>query len=314
MTNISQPSLSVVAPVFNEEGNLEEFYRRLKEALHPCAPDAEIIFVNDGSVDRSLSIIQSFRKKDPSVRILDFSRNFGHQIAVKAGIDHSRGKMVVILDSDLQDPPEVISEMMTKSREGYDVVYAVRAARDGEGFMKKLSAKLYYRLIRRLAGLEMPLDAGDFRLLTRRVADVLRNIHDKNPYIRGLTSWVGFKQTGIPVHREARFSGKTKYSYGKMLALAWDGITHFSFFPLQLAGWLGLAVSVLCVILIVQALYVRLILKTAVSGWTSLMVAVLFLGSVQLIILGIIGSYLAKNYDQTRARPLYLLKGDEHDA
>ena len=275
---MSEPALSIVAPVFNEERNLPEFHRRLKAAIQDCVKSSEIIFINDGSSDGSLKVLKGLRQQDPSVRILDFSRNFGHQIAVKAGIDHARGDLVVILDTDLQDPPEAIVDLVGRSREGYDVVYAVRVSREGESFLKRSTAAVYYRTLRWLARLDIPLDAGDFRLISRRVADVIRNIHDKDPYIRGLTSWVGFKQTGVPIHRDARLTGKTKYSYAKMLKLAWDGITHFSFVPLQLSGWVGLAVSVLCVFLILQALYVRVVLKTAVSGWTSLMVAVLFWG------------------------------------
>lgn len=303
--------LSVVAPVYNEEACLGEFYRRLAAALGSCAPEAEIVFVNDGSTDGSLAILRGLKASDPRVKILDFSRNFGHQIAVKAGIDFAKGDRVVILDADLQDPPETIPDFIAKSTEGYDVVYAVRAKREGEGFFKKWTAAGYYRLMKKIAHIDLPLDTGDFRLITRPVADTLKNIRERNLYLRGLMSWVGFRQTGIPIRREARFAGRTKYSLAKMWNLAWNGIVHFSFLPLQLSTFLGIIACLISLVWIVQALYVSLVLKIAVPGWTSLMTAVLFLGSVQLMTLGILGSYLGRSFDEARGRPLYILQGKE---
>ncbi len=311
MSEFSNMLVSIIAPVYNEENCIQEFWRRLKAVIDFHKLSAEIIFVNDGSQDGSLKKLQELRVKNHCVKILDFSRNFGHQVAVKAGIDHAKGDLIVVMDSDLQDPPEAIPDLLAKWEEGYDVVYAVRALREGETLFKKWTAALYYRLIRKIAHVDIPLDAGDFRLITRRVADAVKEIKEKHPYIRGLISWVGFKQAGVFIHREARFAGETKYSLGKMLHLAWNGITHFSFLPLQISTFIGILTSALCLVWIGIALYVSLVLHMTVPGWTSLMVAVLFLGSVQLITLGIIGSYLARNFDESRSRPLYILKDKE---
>ncbi len=311
MSDFSGILISMVAPVFNEEDCLEEFSRRLEETIRLHGLHTEIIYVNDGSKDGSLEKLIEIRRKNHRVKILDFSRNFGHQIAVKAGIDHAQGKLIIVMDTDLQDPPEAIPELLAKWKEGFDVVYAVRMSRDGETLFKKWTAALYYRLIRKMAHVDIPLDAGDFRLITRRVADAVKEIKEKRPYLRGLISWIGFKQAGIPIHRPARFAGETKYPLTKMLQLAWNGVTHFSFLPLQISTFIGFLTSILCAVWIGFSLYASLVLHTAVPGWTSLMVAVLFLGSVQLITLGIIGSYLARNYDETRARPLYIVKSKE---
>jgi len=311
MLNMVRAALSIVAPVHNEEDCIVEFYNRLAAILQIISLPAEIVFVNDGSSDSSLNKLKSIRGKDERVKILDFSRNFGHQIAIKAGIDHASGEMVVIIDSDLQDPPEIIPELIKKHKDGYDVVYTIHTTREGESVFKKFTASLYYRLIRKISTIDVPLDSGDFRLISRRVADYLKNVDEKNPYLRGLISWLGFKQIGIPVARQARYAGKTKYSLGKMISFAWNGITHFSFLPLQISTAIGCIVSLVCLLWIIQALYVSFILHIAVPGWTSIMVAILFLGSVQLITLGIIGSYLARNYDEVRSRPLYVIKSKE---
>ena len=217
------------------------------------------------------------------------------------------GDAVVIIDTDLQDPPEAIAGMVEKWQQGFDVVYAVRAKREGESLFKKTTAALYYRLMKKIAHIDLPLDAGDFRLISRPVADVLRKIQEKNPYIRGLVSWVGFKQTGFLIQRQERFAGQTKYTLRKMLKLAWNGVTHFSFLPLQLSTFVGFVAALIAFVWMIQALYVSLVLHSATPGWTSLIIAVLFLGSVQLITIGIVGSYLARNYDESRSRPLYVL-------
>lgn len=303
--------ISIVAPVFNEEECLGEFYRRSRSVVDALKFEAEWIFVNDGSTDRSAEILSEFHRNDPRVKVLSFSRNFGHQPAIKAGIDHANGDAVVTIDADLQDPPEAIAEMVAKWKEGFDVVYAVRVERKGESCFKKTTAALYYRLMKRLTRIDMPLDAGDFRLISRPVADALKQLTEKKPFLRGLISWLGFPQTGIPIKRDARFAGKTKFSLVKMLQFAWSGITHFSFFPMQLATWIGFLTFIFCSVELIHTLYVSLVLKIAVPGWASLMVAILFLGSVQLITLGILGSYLARNYDEARNRPLYLIQKKE---
>ncbi len=303
--------ISIVAPVYNEEDCLEEFYRRTRAVADALKEEVEWVFVDDGSTDRSPEILSDLHLKDPRVKVLSFSRNFGHQPAIKAGIDHATGDAVVTIDADLQDPPEAIAEMVAKWKEGYDVVYAVRIERKGESFFKKATAALYYRLMKRLTHIDMPLDTGDFRLISRPVADALKQIKEKRPFLRGLISWLGFRQTGISIKRDARFAGKTKFSLFKMLQFAWSGITHFSFFPMHLATWIGFFTFIFCLVELVHTLYVSLVLKIAVPGWASLMVAILFLGSAQLITLGILGSYLARNYDESRNRPLYLIRKKE---
>ncbi len=303
-----KPELSIIAPVYNEEGVVDEFYKRLEAALRATGLASEILFINDGSSDSSYEKLLALKKADSRVRVLNFSRNFGHQIAVKAGIDHALGDLLIIIDTDLQDPPEVIPDFIRKQKEGYEVVYAIRASRKGESFFKKWTASLYYRLMRKIVPIDMPLDAGDYRLITRPVAETIKRFGEKSPYLRGIISWVGFRQTGILIQREARFAGKTKYSLKKMCALAWNGVTHFSFLPLQISTYVGVLTSLACLGFIVFVVYSKMVLHAAVPGWASLMVAVLFLGSVQLITLGILGSYLARSYDETRNRPLYLLK------
>lgn len=308
---MSSLALSIVAPVYNEQKCLPEFWRRLDAVIRQLDLNAEIILINDGSEDESLQILRELRRKDSRIKILNFSRNFGHQVAVKAGIDYAQGDAVIIMDTDLQDPPEVIPDFLAKCKEGYDVVYAVRTSREGESLFKKWTASFYYRMIKKITPIDMPLDAGDFRLITGQVTEAIRGIKERHPYIRGLISWVGFRQTGIPIHREARYSGQTKYSLRKMFQLAWNGVTHFSFLPLQISTFMGFLTSAACLLWVLWTLYVSLILRIAVPGWTSLMIAVLFLGSIQLITLGIIGSYLARNYDESRSRPLYILKDKE---
>ena len=300
--------LTVIVPVFNEEDCLREFYSRVTEVLEKSVGRFEYIFINDGSKDRSASILKELSEKDPRVKVLDFARNFGHQIAVKAGLDHAYGDAAVIIDADLQDPPEAILEMVKKWQEGYEVVYAVRQSREGETIFKKWTAAFFYRTLKKISQLDLPVDTGDFRLVARPVVEVLRQIHERKPYLRGLVTWVGFRQTGIPIERAARFAGTTKYPLKKMMQLAWSGVTHFSFVPLQIATWVGLFTALLCLAWITQALYVRCVLQVAIPGWTSLMVAILFLGAVQLLTLGILGSYVGRTYDEARARPLYILR------
>ena len=299
--------ISIVAPFRNEEACLAEFYRAVRDVLAGIPAEYEFIFVDDGSSDRSVEIVVGLRRGDPRVRLLSFSRNFGHQVAIKAGIDHARGDAIVVMDTDLQDPPSAIPDLVAKWREGYDVVYAVRAKREGEGAFKRLTAACYYRLFRKLAEVDIPLDTGDFRLISKRVADVMRQVREKSPYIRGLISWVGFAQTGISIERSGRFAGRTKYSVRRMLRLAWNGVTHFSFLPLQLATYLG-AAAFLVSWRGAAALYARFGLHRAPSDRLLLVIAVTIMGAVQLVTLGIIGGYLALAYDEARARPLYIVR------
>ena len=301
-------ALSLIIPVYNEEGCVDELVKRLESVIRPLHLSYELIFINDGSKDKTFFLLQEMRHKNPAIKIIDFSRNFGHQIAVKAGLDNAFGDYVVIIDADLQDPPEVIPQMIEKAKEGYDVVYATRAKREGESFLKLLTANVFYRLLKKIAQVEIPVDTGDFRLITRRVADVMRSFKEKNLYLRGLVSWVGFRQTGVLVHREARFAGKTKYTWKKMFNLAWAGISNFSMVPLKFATLMGVVTTILCFVWLAQALAAHFIFGQTVMGWTSLMVAVLFLGGVQLITLGILGSYLGKNFDESRGRPLYVIR------
>lgn len=298
--------LSVVVPVFNEEENLPELYRRLTAVLGTAASSWEILFVDDGSRDRSWEIIRGLAENDPRVRGLRFSRNFGHQMAFAAGLDHARGQAVVIMDADLQDPPELIPQLLAKHREGFEVVYAVRTARHGETFFKRLTAKLFYRLLARITSVHIPLDTGDFRLMGRRAVEAFRRLPERHRFTRGLVAWLGFPQTGVPYERAPRHAGTTKYPLRKMLRLALDAITSFSHVPLQLATWLGFIVSgfAFFYILVVIALKFAGI---SWPGYTSIMAAILFLGGVQLVMVGLLGEYVGRIYDEVKHRPLYLV-------
>lgn len=298
--------LSVVVPVFNEEENLPELYRRLTAVLGTAASSWEILFVDDGSRDRSWEIIRGLAEGDPHVRGLRFSRNFGHQMAFAAGLDHARGQAVVIMDADLQDPPELIPQLLAKHREGFEVVYAVRTARHGETFFKRLTAKLFYRLLARITSVHIPLDTGDFRLMGRRAVEAFRRLPERHRFTRGLVAWLGFPQTGVPYERAPRHAGTTKYPLRKMLRFAVDAITSFSHVPLQLATWLGFIVSgfAFFYILVVIALKFAGI---SWPGYTSIMAAILFLGGVQLVMVGLLGEYVGRIYDEVKHRPLYLV-------
>ncbi len=300
---------SVIIPVFNEEAIIGELHRRLTAVMNSLGEPYELLFINDGSRDGSLAGMREMVGRDPHVRVLDFARNFGHQIAITAGMDHARGQAVVIIDADLQDPPEVIPELVARWREGYQVVYAVRARREGETFFKKATASLFYRLIRRITNVDIPVDTGDFRLMDRQVVDALGTIREKHRFVRGLVSWVGFRQVGVPYVRHERMAGETKYPLKKMLKFAFDGITSFSFLPLQMATYLGFAVSGLSFLVICWVLFQKLIGRQPLEpGWASVMTAVLFLGGVQLITIGLIGEYVGRIYDEVKERPLYILK------
>jgi dolichol-phosphate mannosyltransferase len=302
-----RPRYSVIAPVFNEEDGLLEFYRRTSAVLDGLDGPAELLLIFDGSRDRSPEIGARLRAQDARVKLIRFSRNFGHQIAISAGIDYAEGDAVIIIDSDLQDPPEVIPDLIAKWREGYEVVYAQRARRQGETFFKLLTAAMFYRLIRRLASIDIPADTGDFRLLDRQVVLALRQVREHHRFMRGLSVWVGFRQAGIPYDRQERYAGATQYPVTKMLRFAVDAITGFSYVPLQLATTLGFWVSAVALVAIPVVAALRFFYQqTFFAGQATTLIAVLFLGGIQLISLGILGEYLGRIYDEVKNRPLYL--------
>lgn len=301
-----KPTISVVAPVYDEEVLLPEFYRRVISALEPLGVPFELILVNDGSHDNSGAIMDALHAQDSRVKVVHFSRNFGHQIAITAGTDHAQGESVAVIDSDLQDPPEVIVDMYHKWREGYQVIYGVRSEREGETAFKRATASLFYRLIRKITNINLPLDTGDFRLMDRRVVDAMKKMREHHRFMRGLSVWVGFKQTGVSYRRDARKAGVTKYPLRKMLRFALDAITSFSYLPLQLATYSGFAIAGLSVVAILIAIILRLT-GNAIAGQATTLVSVLFLGGIQLIFLGIIGEYLGRIYDEVKRRPLYIV-------
>ncbi|MGE3956195.1 MAG: glycosyltransferase family 2 protein [Vicinamibacterales bacterium] len=302
--------VSLVVPVFNEKQVIGVFYDRATRAL-AALPDMEyeLLFVDDGSRDGSYDMLRGFADANPRVRVLKFSRNFGHQIAITAGVDHARGDCVVVIDSDLQDPPEVIADMVAQWRDGFDVVYGVRSERDGETAVKLMTASAFYRLMGRLSNIQIPANVGDFRLMSRRVVDQLKLLREKDRFVRGLVSWVGFRQTGVLYHRDPRYAGETKYPMRKMLKFAFDGITSFSTAPLKLATWLGYAAAVLAVLYLLSV-FVQKFLGYTVDGWATIMVAMLFMGSVQLICIGILGEYLGRIFNEVKPRPMYVV--EEH--
>jgi polyisoprenyl-phosphate glycosyltransferase len=302
-----RPTFSVVAPVYNEEALVGEFCRRVVAALEPLGEPFEVILVNDGSRDRSPDILRTIHERDARIKVLNFSRNFGHQIAITAGTDYAQGRAVVVIDSDLQDPPEVIPEMIARWREGYQLIYGVRAEREGETAFKLATASLFYRLIRRITNVNIPLDTGDFRLMDRKVVDALSSMREHHRFMRGLSVWVGFRQTGVEYKRDARKAGETKYPLRKMLKFAMDGITAFSYLPLQLATYLGFAIAALSIVGIIAVIVLRLLTGSELAGQATTLVTVLFIGGVQLIFLGIIGEYLGRIYDEVKRRPLYIV-------
>ncbi len=300
--------LSVIVPVYNEEQVLDAFYERATAAFAAIQDvDYELLFVDDGSSDGSYEALEGFSRTDPHVGVVKFSRNFGHQIAITAGLDHARGDAVVVIDADLQDPPEVVADMVAKWRDGYDVVYARRSHRAGEGRMKLLTASAFYRILSRLVSIKIPVDVGDFRLLSRRAANEMRRLREKDRFVRGLVSWIGFRQTAVEYDRAERHAGDTKYPFRKMLQFALDGITSFSTVPLKLATWLGYAAS-LFAFLYLASVFVQKLAGITVDGWATIMVAVTFLGGVQLICLGILGEYIGRIFTEIKPRPMYVIE------
>lgn len=298
---------SVIIPAYNEEEVIAESYRRLTDVMKKSGGEYELIFVNDGSRDKTADILKEIASKDSAVKILDFSRNFGHQVAISAGLDYATGDAVAVIDADLQDPPEVILQMIEKWREGYDVIYGKRSKRKGETFFKKITAKIFYRFMRSMTDVDIPVDTGDFRLMDRKVCDAMRSLTEKNRYVRGLVSWVGFKQTAVEYIREERFAGETKYPLKKMIKFASDGIISFSFKPLKIAQYLGFFTSAMSFIYLIVVIAQKFLGYT-VDGWASILAVSLIFNGIILMMLGIIGEYIGRIYDEAKDRPLYIVK------
>lgn len=302
-----RPAYSIIVPIFNEEGTIPELSRRLRAMIDSLDGSAEVICVNDGSRDNSLALLHTVHRQDPRFKVINFSRNFGHQIAITAGLDYAQGDAVVIIDADLQDPPELIPELIGRWKEGYEVVYAIREKRIGETWFKEWTARLFYRIIRRITNVDIPLDTGDFRLMDRQVVETLRGMRELHRFMRGMAAWVGFRQTGVPYVRQARFAGETHYPFQKMLKLALNAITSFSYFPLQLATYAGFALATISLVFIVVVVILRLSGMQAFAGQATTLIAVLFLGGVQLLSLGILGEYIGRIYEEVKHRPLYIV-------
>lgn len=303
------PEISIVIPIYNESLNINALYERLEGVIQKMNISYEMIFVNDGSKDKSIEQIKSLAKEYSTIKYIDLSRNFGHQIAVSAGLDRARGEKVVIIDADLQDPPELIIDLYTKMAEGYEVVYAKRKRRKGEGFFKLLTAKAFYRILANITTIDIPVDTGDFRIMDTKVVQALRQMPETHKFLRGQISWVGYNQTFVEYERSERNAGKTGYTYSKMFKFALDGITAFSNFPIKLVTIMGFVVSLFAFLMIVYAVFVKYFTNQEIEkGWTSIMVGILFLGGVQLISIGILGEYISRINTDVRKRPLYFVK------
>ena len=300
--------LSVVIPIYNEEGNIPVLYERLTAVLEGMNITYQLIFINDGSRDRSMELLHGLAAKDARVKYIDFSRNFGHQVALSAGLDRTQGEAVVMMDADLQDPPEMLVELYQKYKEGYEVVYARRRSRQGETYFKKSATLVFYRLLSRMSSIEIPLDTGDFRIIDHKVVEMLRRMPEKIKYLRGQISWIGFRQTSIEYDRPERYAGETGYSFRKLMGLALDGITGFSDVPLKIVTYFGLIVTGFAFIMTIYVLYSWFSQSDLVQGWSSLMITVLFIGGVQMIAIGIIGEYLSRIHSNVRDRPLYVIR------
>lgn len=306
--------ISAIIPSYNEQENVGLMYERMSKVLSKISDDYEIIYVNDCSRDETLLRIKSLAEKDNQVKYVSFSRNFGHQIAVSAGLDVCQGDAVVIIDGDLQDPPELIEQMYERYKEGYKVVYARRSSRDGETWFKKFTAKMFYRILASMTSIDIPVDVGDFRLIDKVIVQHLRNMPEKSKYIRGQISWIGYKQTFVDYHRDARIYGRTNYPLRKMLRFALDGITAFSDKPLKIASGLGIFSAIVSLLALVYALVSHFCFNNTITGWTSLILSVLFIGGVQLITIGIIGEYIARINNDVRNRPLYIVEESNAEA
>jgi dolichol-phosphate mannosyltransferase len=307
---MERPELSIIIPIFNEAAVLGELHRRLREVmsnLEKVVRSWEVVFIDDGSKDASLSMLREMAQAEPRFKVVAFARNFGHQVAITAGVDKAEGEAVVIMDADLQDPPEVVSEMVERWRAGFDVVYGVRRSRAGETIFKKLTAAAFYRLLRSmLGGISIPVDAGDFRLMSRAVVLTLRALRERHRFVRGMVAWIGFKQSALYYDREARFAGETKYPLSKMLRFAIDAITSFSIAPLRLAGWLGVGSGVVAIAYALFVVYAKVFRGDLVQGWSTLMIAVALGTSAQLFMIGVLGEYVGRIYEEIKGRPLYI--------
>lgn len=302
-------TLSIIIPCFNEEVVIEETHRRLHDVLGTLSDfEIELIYIDDGSEDGTLGVLKNLQARDSCIRIVSFSRNFGHQIAISAGIENASGDAVVLIDADLQDPPELIPKFVDLWREGVEVVYGQREAREGEGVFKLWTAKAFYRIINRISNVSIPLDTGDFRLMDRKVVNALQSMPERYRFVRGMVSWVGFRQECVRYKRAARFAGSTKYPLRRMVRFAADGILSFSMEPLRMAVWMGFTAAGLAFAGILYALVIRLMTNSWVQGWALLFIAILFMGGVQLVFLGVIGEYLGRVYGEVKRRPLYVVK------
>jgi glycosyltransferase involved in cell wall biosynthesis len=301
-------TLAVVVPVYNEEDVVREFHKRLSEVLHGIAMKSTVVYVNDGSADRTLQTLLELRQGDPRVEIIDLSRNFGKEIALTAGLDHADADAVVVIDADLQDPPELIPELLQTWREGYDIVYAQRSGREAEGFFKKLTSYAFYRIIQRMSRVRIPEDAGDFRVLDREVVRALGKLRERNRFMKGLFTWVGYRQRAVRFHRHGRYAGQTKWNYWKLWNFALEGFTSFTTAPLKISTYFGLAVAMGALTYGLIIIYKTLVFGESVRGYPSLMVVVLFLGGAQLMTIGILGEYVGRMFDETKGRPLYLVQ------
>ncbi len=306
--NNANVMLSIVIPLYNEEMVLQKLYDRISKVLDACKIDGEVIFVNDGSSDATCELTKQLCRKDKRCKLVSFSRNFGHQLAITAGIEKAAGKAVIVIDADLQDPPEIIHDMLTKWGEGYQVVYGVRRKREGESFFKRATAAMFYRLLRVMTKEDIPVDTGDFRLMDRKVVDQLLTMQERSRFVRGMVSWVGFKQCKIEYTREKRFAGQTKYPFKKMFAFAIDGMLSFSRLPLRISTVFGFLCAGLSFLLILYGIIVKSFFPAfAITGWASIFTAILFLGGVQLICVGVLGEYIGRIYEEVKKRPLYII-------
>lgn len=302
------PIYSVVVPAHNEEEVINETYTRLTNVMQELNEPYEIIFINDGSTDKTAEIIAKFCYSDANIKLINFTRNFGHMSAISAGMEHAKGNAIFVIDADLQDPPETFIQMAEKWNEGYHVVYGKRKKREGDGWFKKLTAKCFYRIINSLATVELPLDTGEFRLIDRKVCDAVNKLPEKSRYIRGLVSWVGFRQVAVEYVRNQRFAGQTKYPFEKMMAFAMDAITAFSYKPLRLATGLGVLISLFGFIYMVVVLYQVFFTDRAIAGWASTMMAMLFTQGIILLIMGLMGEYIGRIYEEIKNRPSYIVQ------
>ncbi|MNH79513.1 hypothetical protein D3C87_398850 [compost metagenome] len=303
----AQAKYSIIIPMYNEEAVIQETYRRLKKVMGTLQDSYELIFVNDGSRDQSAEIIKDYSCWDDTVKLIDFSRNFGHQIAITAGMDYACGEAIIIIDADLQDPPELILSMIDKWKEGFEVVYAKRIKRNGETLFKKWSASMFYRVLRASTDINIPVDTGDFRLMDRKVVEQMKRLPEKNRFVRGLVSWVGFRQTAVEYERDERLAGETKYPLKRMIKLSLDGIMSFSYKPLKLAGYAGITLSILGFFYLLYVLYLALFTGATSKGWPSLIGIMLLFDGFVLIMLGVLGEYIGRIYDETKGRPLYIV-------